>query len=401
MYSIAGKISFIFLFMFTLLLSINADDKISTIVSKQNLLYDYEIAGKSAPLTEKNHTTAFKVDPSNSIGENFKNLTIIKRIFINDSSPENMSYYVSQAKFAHSIYKGNAAIACFYSYALITFDPSQTTEALSILIPYIQESDNTPGICRTIWAILNIYITNKDLISSSNNPFFELPVLFETNDSGLIIQRLKLLSSYWGSKIDPNYSTLWNVARIEESKEQLQKQGGHEEAIALWNKIVCNSFCNKKTIIEKNSKTNSNNEAIKDNSNDFNKVDQFLNVFTELPNDLQKIELTLNKITKFRRQLKQYPDIPNYEDLKKSIGDYEAQVINIAYKAYILREYKWCLKSISSLAKEQSEKDSRVLAVKIYCMQKEKFPTQQIIATIDQLLKIEPKNPRAFMLKRC
>ena len=81
-----------------------------------------------------------------------------------------------------------------------------------------------------------------------------MPVLFETNDSGLIIQRLKLLSSYWGSKIDPNYSTLWSVARIEESKEQLQKQGGHEEAIALWNKIVCNSFCSKKTIIEKKLK---------------------------------------------------------------------------------------------------------------------------------------------------
>jgi hypothetical protein len=243
---ITNKISFVFLFMFTLLLSTNADDKISTIVSKQNLLYDYEIAGKSALLTEKNLINTFKVDQSNSIGENFKNLTIIKRIFINNSSPENMSYYVSQAKFAHSLYKGNAAIACFYSYALITFDPCQTTKALSILIPYIQESDNTPGICRTIWAIFNIYITNKDLISSSNNPFFELPVLLETNDSGLIIQKLKLLSSYWGSKIDPNYSTSRGVAQIEEYKNRLQKEGGHEEAIVLWNKIVYNSFCSKK-----------------------------------------------------------------------------------------------------------------------------------------------------------
>lgn len=380
----------------------------STLVSKENPLYAYEIEGLSVPLAGVKDYSEYKVNPALTIGDNFKNVTIIKRLFIDNSNQESLSFYLEQARSAHSLYPENVAIACFYSYALFYSDHTRLTESLAILIPYIQEIDLNPGIPRTIWAFLNFYVMNEALLKDASSTFFNLPELFETDDPKLILSQLELLSNYWATKIDPIYSTRWSDERIKVAQNKLSANGGEDEALAMWRKLVYNiykQFINETELLKKRKEQDIIHDAISlqarnELKDTFTQAVSMLNAFNTAPNSLEKIELTLNKITQYRRQLKQYPDIPNYEDLKKSVGEYETQVINIAYKAYILREFKECLSLIDGLDKKLCSKDSRVFAIKIYCMQKEKFQALQIIGAIEQLLALEPNNQRAFMLKK-
>lgn len=221
-----------------------------------------------------------------------------------------------------------------------------------------------------------------------------------------------MLEEFWRSKQPYGIGDIKHDEETKKAKKAMSNESRSNEALSYWSVLLYNIGAQdaqlKKMAVEKKQNdldhaaflANRKAQQEKEEKEIQKGIEQ-LAVFRTLPNDLQKIELTLNRLTRYRRLFQaQYLEIPNYQDLKKKIGDYEAQVVNIAYKAYLLMEFKNCLNLINDLDKRKSEQDSRILAIKIYCMQKEKFPAATILAAMDQLLKLEPNNQRVFMLKK-
>ena len=360
---------FIILFLFVALMATYASSQLSTPPE-----YGNEISKLEA---------AFKANPSLAAQENWFHLV----------------------QKANEVFPNNIKLSSLYAYTefLATGDPAS---GIKILLPYLHEIKSHPEVALALWRIFNNGVIN----AKANKDFFSAETPWGMLLAGCRnpINAIEMMETYWAQYIQDNEVV---PARLIPAIKSTRKNIDTNTAIEVWRKIISNinnseiEVVRTKALFELIRKnTEADKEKMQYQAKEarnllLEKIKTF-DTFKESPNNLQKIELTLNKVTPYRRQLKQYSDIPNYEDLKKSVGEYEAQVLNIAYKAYILREFKECLTLVDGLNKKQSNKDSRVLAIKIYCMQKEKFPIQKIIETTDQLLQLEPNNQRAFMLKK-
>lgn len=350
------------------------------------------------------------IDDGDSEVECYKKLLRFSVLFWSAPSVDKQKKMLSMGEKALKMHPSSAAIASrhviyYYNSNII----QNASESILMLSSFLNQ--NNPYVVFSLWYIFDSLERNYGNKKSSDGITEPFKLIDAVQNVELAKYRFNLLKEFWLSKSIYGIKDEKFDKQITDARKKFMSKEYELEALYCWSIILKNAskehIENIELMKEKQRQKEERNKIMlkvkkreEEEENLLGQAIENLKVFEKTPNSLQKIELTFNKVTQFRRQLKQHPDIPNYEELKKSIGEYEAEVINIAYKAYILRESKECLIKIKELDHKLSDNDPRILAIGIYCMQKEKYPVPQIIDTINQLLKLEPNNQRAFMLKK-
>lgn len=346
----------------------------------------------------------FFVNPGSALttaSEYAAETTRLEKEFKASPSNESMAKWYNHAQQAYEKFPMDITVASQYAYTHYLSERNPAN-GIKILLPFMEKLDSRPEIALALWRIFNDGIINNNFTLKPSTSWGLLLKGYETP-----LHELEMMRSYWAKFIPEEYPVPpWLPSLIKNSKNDVDET----QSLQIWKTILDNlneydikqervkfalSQVNpSNTVQAAPTQTNTKTE------NSLESVRKELTNFSTLPNPLEEIELTLNKITKYRRDLRQYPDIPIHKELEQSIGEYEAQVVNIAYQAYISRDFNRCLKNIKAFNEKHQKEDARILTVEIFCMQKNNSPTKQVLEKIDLLLKLEPNNRRAFMLKR-
>ncbi len=87
--------------------------------------------------------------------------------------------------------------------------------------------------------------------------------------------------------------------------------------------------------------------------------------------------------------------MPNYGKIAEAVGKGEADLIDAYYQAYMAKKAE----AVLARTADMDQRDERVLMLKYYCQCGLNRPHKEIIATLDSILKLNPKNDRALKLK--
>ena len=335
--------------------------------------------------------------PSEYASETIK----LEKEFKASPSNESIAKWYNHAQQAYEKFPMDITVASQYAYTHYLSERNPA-DGIRILLPFMEKLDSRPEIALALWRIFNDGIINSNFTSKPGTPWGLLLKGYETP-----LHEMEMMRSYWAKYIPEEYPVpQWLPLQIKKTKTDVDET----QCLQIWKTILgnLNEYDLKqervKFVLSQAAPSNTaqavptqTNTATEDS---LESVRKELAVFSALPNTLEEIELTLNKITQYRRGLRAYPEIPGCKELEQSIGEYEAQVVNIAYQAYISRDFDRCLKNIRAFNEKHRKEDARILAVEIFCMQKSNSPTKQVLEKIDLLLKLEPTNRRAFMLKR-
>ena len=327
--------------------------------------------------------------------------TKLEKEFKTSPSNESMAKWYGHAQQAYEKFPLDITVASQYAYTHY-LSQRNPADGIKILLPFMEKLDSKPEIALALWRIFNDGIINENFTLKHGTPWGLLLKEYETPR-----HELEMMRSYWAKYIPEEYPVpQWLPALIKKSKTDVDET----QCLQIWKTILgnLNEYDLKqervKFVFSQAAPSNTAQAAPTHTStateDSLESVRKELAVFSALPNTLEEIELTLNKITQYRRVLRAYPEIPGCKELEQSIGEYEAQVVNIAYQAYISCDFGRCLKNIKAFNEKHQKEDARILTVEIYCMQKSNSPTKQVLDKIDQLLKLDPNNRRAFMLKR-
>ncbi len=377
---------------------------VSTTVSRENPLYDIEVKAKTK--THNSDIKNYQVKENNSLEEVFEKIIISERLMIKETNADTLSFYVSNCRLASKLFPGNAALISYYAYAIYYYQANPgTAEAITLLCPYIQELQSTPGISRNIWAILRHYLLNIHIVDT--DPFMYKAL--DSKNKNDYEEKLTILCNYWASKIAPQYSTRWTDQAVNTATEKMAN-GGKEKALAIWQSFVKKMYATQveydaydQRIIKNQIEAKAYNERkeamLKKEDERFEKVLKTFDTLLIPPNPLEKIELLLSQNAIFRKKFKKYANIPNYGQLKlRYKNSNEAEILNIAFQSYILEDFEKCIKEINKMNNNNS--DLRLLSVKVYCMQRLGYFGTALIVELNKILKIDPENRRVFMLKK-
>lgn len=176
----------------------------------------------------------YQVKKNDSLEEAFEKIIISKRLMIKETNADTLSFYASNCRLASKLFPGNAALINYCAYAIYYYQANPgTIEAITLLCPYIQELQSTPGISRNIWAILRHYLVNIHIMDT--DPFMYKAL--DSKDKNDYEEKLTILCNYWASKIAPQYSTRWTEQAVNAAAEKMAN-GGKEKALAIWQSFV-------------------------------------------------------------------------------------------------------------------------------------------------------------------
>ncbi len=340
-----------------------------------------------------------------SVSEYTSETSRLEKEFKASPSNESLEKWYHHAKITYEKYPMDIMAISQYAYTHYLSERNPA-DGIRILLPFMGKIESRPDIAFALWRIFNDGIINaKANHNITLEPETPWGLIMKGCNSPL--QDLELMRSYWAMYIPEKYEVpQWLVSKVKASRVDVDETN----CLFIWKKILENTseyYLKKERIkfwlSQNNQQSREQKEALdktKKTEDSLVLIKKELEVFLQLPNTLDKIEMSFNKIIKYREFLSKYPEFPIYQQLKQSIGEYEAQVINLAYQSYILLNFNQCLKNIQILMEKYHKTDARVLAVEVFCLQNIKTPIDQIIKKIDQLLEVEPKNQRAFMLKR-
>lgn len=263
------------------------------------------------------------------------------------------------------------------------------------------------SILRTFFSdtILNFKRNIQD--SDFGNSYFGYKInayeLFNCNkgDNIALIGKLQIMVDYWSMRqkneknrfkhqqmleVNEIMQNLWNRALEVKLETALRKQRNklvseyEQKLLTLKNELLFGEENAKKKI----------NKDIELNNN--NKLDKFLNGL----NSVEKIESIFRQISNRRSFARKYPNIPNYEELKKVFVDSnEADVLNLTYKYFMNTEKADTL--LSKINKIPDFDDERILVMKVGCMQRTKSNYPTALKLVNRLL---VKNPNKFKYKQ-
>ncbi len=123
-----------------------------------------------------------------------------------------------------------------------------------------------------------------------------------------------------------------------------------------------------------------------------------LDVFEKLPNPIEKAESIFKKLSDFRKELKEYQELPNYKKLKSLFPEdsEEADVLNLFF-LYMIKNYEKALTVIETL--KTKDKDTRIYYLKFICLIKSKAPDSLAEECLDAWFKLDPNDPYAKRMK--
>lgn len=332
-----------------------------------------------------------------------KLLTLSKTVWEKPSS-DAMRKMVHLCEQAHKLHPGSAALTSYYviyKHIVLEIKPG---DCILLLLPFFQETERCPFVPYAMWYIMESLRRNYQGGDVSQ--------LFSGIQPEEVLRRLQLLEKYWLSKNDFRISDDRFALKIQEAQTFFEKNG-ISDVLNIWREVVDNSIAIKVSIREvafakkfmddfekeRMAERNRRLSLQSDNrrlswENGVKKLDSFCSK----PNSLEKIQQTLAPLRTFRDELKVNDDIPNLEKLKKLYpNDNETEILNIAYKVYLLRDFENALKMINVLSRQNP--DLRLSLMKVYCLQQLRRSEREIIAALDEVLKINPKHMQSIMIK--
>ncbi len=344
----------------------------------------------------------------NLLGKENSDILEVKQILKNEYDyritliSSKLTKILKNCETLHNKYPESANIAGAYAY-IYRYVKRDNLKAIQILLPYMHKSQESPYLRLYLWRIfyspyLNINNTFPD------SKFQEMLMNKYTTPK----KSLLILNKYFVKQVDMNFVPDWLKGDVIKAKKLEIKDS--TPPIIIWQGFVeklghYQNFSDRIQLQKENAnKTKQEREKraklIQDQyQKNFDNAVKKLDALLTPPNSLSKMELLFAGVPPYSRIIKKYKNIPNYKKLKaKYTKSNEAEIINIGFQAYILRTYAKCLQEIA----KQSNKDTdeRLLSIKVFCMQMEKYDAQLIIKELNKILKIAPKNHKAFMLKR-
>ena len=220
------------------------EERRSLFVSKNHPWHDVEMKAYELDLNCVGQLEEYNVKKENPIEVNFFNIVVQKRLLFHGMQ----SNYHKCIDDAFALYPESPLLRCKHAYQLFLFKGG-FAEALKIMIPYIQECESYPEICRDLHAIFSFFISNGRVFNEQNagkdSIYGYLYSLLEAEDFSELHSKIMLLSDYWLLKSKREYNTLYTPMQWETAKASIEGNGGVERALTVWRRLVENVYLGK------------------------------------------------------------------------------------------------------------------------------------------------------------
>ncbi|MGL4854634.1 MAG: hypothetical protein ACRC37_05215 [Lentisphaeria bacterium] len=356
----------------------------------------------------------YAITDADNVNNCYFKLLICKRYFFEKKSEAAKDFAIKNAVKAYELFPGSVEIKVQYailkSYKKDYFDPFFITK---LLAPHVQEVARIPGLAGALafeFSVMKLNIKPGDKNNYMQIFRQDAYRYLNCDTDEQLVKNIELLITYWDALNNPIYAR--DSEKIIKARKELS-YSNRTKAVLLWenlirelsleNRTVLEHEITKKVLKERSESDREFHRARTEENEPFREeqLKQFINSLTKLeslPNSLAKIEELFKKAGFVKKELKGYRNIPNYERLKSIYKESEeAEILNIAFKSYILGDYTESLHAINCI--DNYGKDIRLLSIKVYCLKKLNRSKVEILQEVDKILVLEPENVEAKVLK--
>lgn len=284
---------------------------------------------------------------------------------------------------------------------------------LSILecMTYLADVKNIPRVYYTIYNIFDyINANNKTQYSTSIDEVMRFREYVQGNQTEAD-KKLELLLAYWycicydnGFKIGKDKAEdNYRKARV-----LLDSNQNYQKAIDLWRMIIRQACAAVIISMQNNEIQHKMQQAqqrpkgpvvatnVQTNNAELEKALKALESINI--HDAMHYEYAINQLSRHKKALKGQTDLPNLEKLMKCYPhEQDAQILNLYYHYYFIRDYQEILKGITQYSNASA--DERLLFLKLICFNKLSASKKEMLPIAEALVRAAPNNERFAHIK--
>ncbi len=383
-------------------------------VSREHPLFSVEKKARTRELENAEDYQRFAVKSQDSLEQTYRKLLRLVKTQQHFSdktgdteiSPSSVRKFTArQCRKAHELYPGSAAIASITLRQVHRV--SGDLAKMKIVVPYVQERSRVPGISRSIWAVFDHSERNYE---PNQEEKYRRLLDLEKLSIDTPKRTLQTLARAWGARIDPDYSTSWTKQKVNTIREELTLEEKCRAQRAWRNliqacygatpaqikfKIKQRLARADKRLREKKAKDRKKQQK-KMEKQVRNRAMQILERLEKKPNNYEDVKRTMQQAFATARMAHEQwgaKRIPNYDAIKKKLGQQEAAVLNLVYQFHVLHEYDKVSRKLKTLLKAHPE-DIRLLMLKAQrAIRNEDY--KEAFNAINRIIEIAPENTLA------
>lgn len=371
------------------------------LVSPLHPLYEIETRAYAVDLKKVASSRQYSVSDNRTFEENFESIVVWRRLLtsgLDGIKPREV--YDRNVIEAYELYPGNPVINVLYANTLFFKFNDRLAEVICILASVVQEAPAVPALAREFNQIFSSYIDNWSLMSSTQRHLKYLHEIFGASDLQQLKNDIELLGNYWGALVNLEYEDAESRKYYQNCARKMAELGGREKALAVWKKVLCNSFAHearKKATIRQDI----GNEAqvaptqVQVNSKKKTaKEEEVAAILKEMeenrsPLDMNWLECYVTCFRIYRIQLQDQPDLPNLDALKRIYTNPDdALILNLWYKMAVHGAAKDVMEQLQNFP--NWEKDERLVYLKLHCLRELKADKKTMLPLVEKLIQINP-----------
>ena len=388
----------------------------SSYVVKEHPLFTVEKNAREHKINNPEQYKQLRIEPGDSLQETYRKLILLDErmgYFWNLDASKFDPYtvfLVKQLETAHDRFPESAAIGSLLTLrgwlngrASVEHNHDRLLEAMSVMIPGIQDFPVVPGIPHT----MNHIFKMSSLNCTDEQDRTRLRKILGIHDREKSVkQMLDLLRSYWVTKADSAYSKSYTHKKIKNARDQLTPEK-RRTVLRMWRSLLKSVYTANADIIKlrvrkkvqakqpylskKKNQADEKTSRKKVTREQRDKAMKNLRSLEKEPNPLREVYRSVDVLARYKELTEER--IPNYDAIKQNLGSYEAELMNTVYMLRVTRE-SGVIKKLDKLVRERPEGDIRPLMLKAM-IERGQGKYKSAKETLSKVLEIEPDHYQA------